>query len=369
MVEVRLEGIAHAFGETPVLRGIDLVAKRGEFLTLVGPSGCGKSTLLHVVAGLEAPARGRVLFEGADVTALAPRERDVAFVFQSYALYPHLRVSENLAFPLKMARVPAAEIRRRVEETADLLQIRDLLPRRPRELSGGQRQRVALGRAIVRRPKIFLFDEPLSNLDAKLRLEMRAELKRLHRELRTTFLYVTHDQTEAMTLSERVAVMRAGTILQVGAPEEVYRRPADTFVATFIGSPPMNLLPARVDPREGTLLVGGARFFWTEPLPPAAPREVLLGLRPEHFVVALEAEGGGLDGTVTLVEPLGSESYVHVAAGAAAIVARVGPDAPFRSGDRVSLSFDPDSANLFDPSTGKRIGGSPDRVAGPRSIR
>lgn len=369
MTEVRLEGIAHDFGGVPSLRGVDLVVRRREFFTLLGPSGCGKSTLLGVVAGLEAPKRGRVLFDGVDVTALSPRARDVAVVFPSGAPYPHWSVFENLAFPLKMARVSPEEIRRRVEETADRLRLREILPRRPREISDGETLRVALGRAIVRRPKLVLLDDPLSKLDAQPRLEIRALLKRLHEELRTTFLSATRDPTEAMALSERVAVLREGAILQVGAPAEIYRLPADTFVASSTGCLPMNLLPARLDAREGTLLVGDARFFWSEPLPPGAPREVLLGIRPEHVSLGLEQEAGGIGGSVSLVDPLGAETLVHVAAAAGTVVARVGPHEPFRAGDRVSLSFDPANAVLFDPRTRRRLGGPEIRVATPPARR
>jgi len=352
VTEVRVEGVTRRFGNVEALRGVDLTIASGEFLSLVGSSGCGKSTLLHVIAGLERASEGTVRFDGVDVSALSPRERDVAVVFQTYALYPHMSVFDNLGFPLRMSRVPREELRRRVRETAELLRIDDLLSRRPRELSGGQRQRVALGRAIVRRPRVFLFDEPLSNLDARLRLETRAELKRLHEQLRTTFIYVTHDQTEAMTLSQRLAVLRAGEVLQVGTPEEVYRRPADTFVATFVGSPPMNLIPARLD--GGRLAVGGVELP-AGGLPPSFRGDVLIGLRPEDLALRPGPGEPAMPATVTLVEPLGPESYVHLDFAGHALVARVGPDVPVRAGERLRVSLGLGAASLFDPETGRRL--------------
>ncbi len=360
MVQVHLEGITKRFGKVQALRGIDLTVREGEFMTLVGPSGCGKSTLLNIIAGLEAATEGRIFFDGREVSPFSPKERDIAFVFQSYALYPHMTVFENIAFPLKMSRLPREEIRKRVEETADLLKIRELLSRKPRELSGGERQRVALGRAIVRRPKVFLFDEPLSNLDAKLRLEMRAELKRLHRGLRATFLYVTHDQTEAMTLSERLAVMKDGVILQVGTPEEVYRHPADTFVATFIGSPPMSLLETTPLSQEGVVLIGEARVpvgdalarAWTEV---ASSGRLLLGIRPEHLSIAKVPGEGSLRAIVSLVEPLGSESYLHLSFQGRTLRAKVAGGLEFTTDEEIFFTVSWEAVSVFHPETGRRL--------------
>jgi multiple sugar transport system ATP-binding protein len=358
MTQVELRGIQKLFGKTQALRGIDLTIGGGELMTLVGPSGCGKSTLLNIIAGLESPTEGDILFDDRNVRDLSPRERDIAFVFQSYALYPHMKVSDNIGFPLKMAGVAADEIRERVHQTAELLQIEDLLERKPAQLSGGQRQRVALGRAMIRRPTVFLLDEPLSNLDAKLRLETRAELKRLHRELKTTFVYVTHDQTEAMTLSGRLAVMQDGVIHQVGTPEEVYGRPADTFVATFIGSPPMNLLPATYD--ECSIHIGDEKFETPQALlaqlKDAAPGgEFTLGIRPESLQVSLSVADGAHSARVTLVEPLGPETYLHLLYQEREITARVEPEMEPAPDTTVSFSFVWPAVSCFDANSGDRL--------------
>ena len=362
MTAIRLQGIGKRFGRVWAVRGIELSVEPGEFLTLVGPSGCGKSTLLHLLAGLEVPSEGRILFDGRDVTRLSPRERDVAVVFQTYALYPHLTVRENIGFPLRMAKRPRAEIEERVRETAEWLRIAEFLDRKPAQLSGGQRQRVAVARALVRRPAVFLLDEPLSNLDAKLRTETRVELKRIHEQLGTTFLYVTHDQTEAMTLSGRLAVLEEGRIHQVGEPEAVYSDPDDEFVATFLGSPPMNLLPAEAS--GGRLRLGDREI----PRPPGVGAEgwraiedtpLHLGIRPENLVIASDAREDGehivLDAELELVEPLGAESLVHARCAGARITARVAPAAAHRLPQRLQLRFAAAEAVLFDRTTGARV--------------
>lgn len=298
MAELRLEGIVKTLGDTPVLRGVDLEAAEGELVVLVGASGCGKSTLLRIIAGLETPDTGRVLLDGKDVTALEPRERDIAMVFQSYALYPHLTVRDNLVFGLSLRKLPRATIDARVREVSAMLGLDELLERRPRELSGGQRQRVAMGRAIARRPRLFLFDEPLSNLDAKLRNKVRVEIKALHRELRTTTVYVTHDQLEAMTLADRLVVLDRGVVQQIGAPLEVFERPANRFVASFIGTPPMNLLDARLlpDALRAELPAGCAT----------------LGVRAHDVKLSdADADSVSFEVEVLAVEPMGAESWVH----------------------------------------------------------
>jgi multiple sugar transport system ATP-binding protein len=334
VARLELESVTKTYGRAAALRDLSLSVEDGELLAVVGPSGCGKSTLLSIVAGLEEPTAGAVRIDGQLVNALSPRERDVAMVFQSYALYPHLTVRRNLAFPLEVARRPRAEIAARVGEVSALLGIDPLLDRRPAELSGGQRQRVALGRALVRRPKLFLLDEPLSNLDAALRVSVRAELKKLHERLGATFVYVTHDQAEAMTLADRIAVLRDGLLEQLGTPREIYDRPASAFVARFVGTPQVNL----VSPETLGL--------------PAAP--ALAGLRPEHLAVSRHAAPGSLEARVWLVEPMGSETWVTVERGDARLVARC--DARFEAapGTPVQLSFDRARLHWFDAASGRR---------------
>ncbi|MCG3114615.1 MAG: ABC transporter ATP-binding protein [Candidatus Manganitrophus sp. SA1] len=356
MTEVRLTGITKRFGEKEVLRRIDLTIAEGTFFTLVGPSGCGKSTLLNLIAGLESPTSGEILFDGAPVNDLAPKERDVAVVFQSYALYPHMTVYENIAFPLRMKKEPAAEIDRRVREVAELLGLAPLLQQRPGSLSGGQRQRVALGRAIVRKPRLFLFDEPLSNLDARLRIEMRSELKRLHRRLKTTMIYVTHDQAEAMTLSDRMAVLHQGTLQQEGTPKEIYARPANLFVAEFIGSPPMNLLRGRragegIEMAEGIVF----RLRKAERLGVTLSEEVVLGIRPEDIRLSRPAGEVEMTAEIVLIESIGAEVWVELNWGGQTIRATAPADFDGRPGERVGLTIDPNKVHLFDPETGRRI--------------
>jgi sn-glycerol 3-phosphate transport system ATP-binding protein len=353
MATLALNGLEKSFGATPVLRGIDLEMPDGEMLVIVGASGCGKSTLLRMVAGLERPSAGRVVLDGRDITALDPAARDIAMVFQNYALYPHMTVFDNMAYGLRIRGLPRPEIRRRVEAAAELLGLAALLARKPRMLSGGQRQRVAMGRAIVREPKLFLFDEPLSNLDAKLRVAMRAEIRRLQRRLGVTSLYVTHDQVEAMTLGDRLLVLDQGRAAQLATPMEVFERPADTYVAAFIGSPAMNFLPA-------TLAAGGtAAVLETGALVPFADgrREgpdghpLTLGIRPEHLALAAD----GLELQVELVEPLGSETVVHgrVGGGDQTLVVKLAGPAP--ATDRLAVSPIPGHVHVFDRVTGRRI--------------
>jgi len=353
---VELEHIEKRFGSTIALASIDLCAAPGEFLVLLGPSGCGKSTLLRIVAGLETPSAGTVRIGGTDVTAVEPRDRDVSMVFQNYALYPHLSVRHNIEFPLKARHVPAPERRRVAEEAAASLQLSDFLERKPSQLSGGQRQRVALARAIVRHPKAFLMDEPLSNLDARLRVEMRAELVELHLRTGTTVVYVTHDQVEAMTMGDRIAVMSHGVLRQLGAPQEVHDRPADVFVAGFIGSPPMNLLPGEVvapsagGPPVAVVSGGTVRVGAYEP-----GRRVTIGIRPEHLVVA---DAGTLEATVSLVESLGHERLLacRLPDTSLVIVRQGGSGPPTAIGTNVRLGLAGDAqVHVFDRESGRRI--------------
>lgn len=352
-MSVELCGVSKRFGGKTVIEPLNLHVATGEFLVLVGPSGCGKTTVLRLVAGLEEPSTGRIFVGGKDVTNLPPGQRNVAMVFQNYALYPHMTVAENLEFPLKIRRVPKPERQRRVREVAAMLEIGHLLQSLPRQLPGGQRQRVALGRAMVREPAVFLFDEPLSNVDAKLRVQTRAELARLQRRLGTTTLYVTHDQVEAMTLGHRVAVMKDGRILQMGPPVEVYRYPADTFVATFIGSPPMNLFPATAQ-GEGLTIAG--RFF---PIPQAAlplrPGELCIaGVRPEHCGTAAPDEPS-LALQVEVVELLGPAIQVAGYVGKTWATALLPADAQPRPGDTLPLAFSVENLCVFAWESGQRL--------------
>jgi multiple sugar transport system ATP-binding protein len=355
LAEVRLREVSKIFKGSVVVDRLDLYIADGEFLVLVGPSGCGKSTTLNMVAGLEDPTSGAIFIGGKDVTRLPPKARGVAMVFQNYALYPHLTVAGNLGFGLTIAKVQPAEIKRKVTAIAETLGIVDLLERRPRELSGGQRQRVALGRAIVRDPAVFLFDEPLSNLDAQLRVQMRFEIKQLHERLAATAIYVTHDQVEAMTLGSRVVVMDRGIVQQVGTPLGIYERPINRFVAQFIGSPGMNFIECQVQ-REGSNL-----RLVTEQLHLAIPEsrknaveacrasEVVIGIRPEHVAV-LGSDGGGTDGfsaSIEGVEALGSQTYLNLAIGPHRLVASVPPATAFRAHQRVTVALSAERVHLF----------------------
>ena len=344
---VRLEGVVKKHGATTVLHGVDLSIGAGEFFVLLGPSGSGKTTTLRILAGLESVSAGRVLMDGADVTLQEPGERDVAMVFQSYALYPHMTVAQNIGFPLKMVGTPAAEIQRAVAEAAAKVGIGHLLSRTPGQLSGGQQQRCALARAIVRSPRLFLLDEPLSNLDAKLRLETRLELHRLQRSLGVTTVYVTHDQEEAMTLADRIAVFLDGRIVQVGTPREVFTTPRTVGVAGFIGTPTMNLIKGTWTGSE--VIVGDEALSVARPA--AAQREVTLGVRPGELRIA----NAGLAATVERVEDLGDAHIVSLNAGPLPLKLKgEGPPA-VGEGDSVRVSFAPTSAHLFDANTGERL--------------
>lgn len=344
---VRLQGVVKKHGETTVLHGVDLDIRAGEFFVLLGPSGSGKTTTLRILAGLESVSAGQVLMDGTDVTGTEPGARDVAMVFQSYALYPHMTVAENIGFPLKMVGTAKDAIAQAVVDAAARVSIGHLLQRRPGQLSGGQQQRVALARAIVRQPKLFLLDEPLSNLDAKLRLETRLELKQLQRALGVTAVYVTHDQEEAMTLADRVAVFMDGRIVQVATPREIYSRPAQVAVAGFIGTPPMNLVPAVW--RDDVVVVDGV----PHPVGARTPRarEVTLGVRPGE----LRAGGSGTEARVEYIEELGDHCIVDLRAGDARLKLKAEGQAPVREGEVTCLSFAPAAAHLFDRASGERL--------------
>jgi sn-glycerol 3-phosphate transport system ATP-binding protein len=352
MGSIALRGVEKVYGLGPkavkAIHGVDAEIADGEFVVIVGPSGCGKSTLLRMVAGLEEITGGEIAIGGRIVNQLEPAERDIAMVFQNYALYPHMTVYDNMAYGLRNARVPKAEIEARVRKAAGILELDGLLERRPRQLSGGQRQRVAMGRAIVRQPQVFLFDEPLSNLDAKLRAQTRLEIQKLHREIGVTSLFVTHDQVEAMTLAQRMIVMNAGRIEQIGTPEEVYQRPASTFVAGFIGSPPMNLIDGQA---EGTRLrVAGLDLA----LPGAAPRagRLLLGVRPEHA----EIGASGWPMQVEMIEMLGAERLVHGRVGSAPFTLRIdGRLSPPLVGQTLHVAVTAEHLHWFDAETGRRL--------------
>ncbi len=349
-VEKRYDNGAHA------VRGVSIDVQDGELVVLLGPSGCGKSTLLRMVAGLESVTEGEIAIDGKRINDVSPSDRDVAMVFQNYALYPHMSVFDNLAYGLKNRRVSKDEIRRRVDEAAAILEIGEYLERKPRQLSGGQRQRVAMGRAIVREPKAFLFDEPLSNLDAKLRVHMRVEIKRLQRRLGVTSLYVTHDQVEAMTLGDRLIVLNQGVAEQIGTPLELYERPETLFVAGFIGTPAMNLLPGRLE-NGGMTLETGRHVALPDGLKQAASdAAVTLGIRPEHLRLDDTGEVG-IDAAVELIEHLGADILVHARAGegGALLTARLPGDQAPPAGDRVKLSVSLDRLNLFDSESGRRV--------------
>ncbi|MCA3314459.1 MAG: sn-glycerol-3-phosphate ABC transporter ATP-binding protein UgpC [Roseomonas sp.] len=319
----------------------------GEFISLVGPSGCGKSTALRIIAGLETPTSGRILFDGRDITALEPRDRNIAMVFQSYALYPHMSVRQNLEYGLKKRGVPAAERVRAVASIAAMLQIEPMLDRRPRQLSGGQRQRVALGRALIRDPEVFLLDEPLSNLDAKLRVHMRAELGALHQNLKTTMIYVTHDQLEAMTLSDRIVVMNHGVMQQVGTPEEIYSRPANRFVAEFIGTPSMNMIEGEIRAEGGTPHFAAPGLHVALPKAPSASGPATLGVRPEDIALVGPETPGAIHAQVTVSELAGAERYHFITMGKSPVILRTPATTILRPGEAIALSLDPQRLHLF----------------------
>jgi len=354
MSTLTIEAIRKNYGAVETLKGIDIALESGEFLVLLGASGCGKSTLLNIIAGLGEPTSGDIRIDGRSIVGVHPKDRDIAMVFQSYALYPNLTVHRNIGFGLEMRKVDKAERDRAVQETAKLLQIENLLERKPGQLSGGQRQRVAIGRALVRNPKIFLFDEPLSNLDAKLRMEMRTELKRLHQMTKTTVVYVTHDQIEAMTLATRIAVMRGGRIEQLDTPENIYNRPATLYVATFVGAPPMNLLAATAQ-AGGVATIDGTDIAL--PVPGldtvATGRKLILGIRPE--ALGPSGEGLGLKVRCEVAELTGPERIVTATVGGQRLVAALPAAMGIVAGEEISLRVDPAAVHVFDAETEERL--------------
>ena len=339
---LQLKGVEKAYGETRVIQGVDLTIEKGEFVVFVGPSGCGKSTLLRIIAGLTEVTGGSIELDGRDITKLPSSKRDLAMVFQSYALYPHMTVADNMSFALRLANVDKAEIKQKVTRAAQILNLTQYLDRTPKDLSGGQRQRVAIGRAIVRAPKVFLFDEPLSNLDAALRGQTRIEIATLHRDLGATTVYVTHDQVEAMTLADRVVVLRDGVIEQVGAPLELYDRPANQFVAQFIGMPQMNVIAASAIPSFAQLTGG------------KLPADGFLGVRPEGLRVHHAGSGADVQGKVQLVESLGADTLIYVDVGGVPLVARQNERTPLNEGDAVGVELDPSVLHIFN-STGQAL--------------
>jgi multiple sugar transport system ATP-binding protein len=366
MAEVTLRKVVKRYDEVEAVRGIDLDIADHEFVVLVGPSGCGKSTTLRMIAGLEDITDGEVFIGGDVVNDVPPKDRDIAMVFQNYALYPHMTVEQNMSFGLRLKRFPKAEIRKRVDEAARILDIKELLARKPKQLSGGQRQRVAMGRAIVRNPKVFLFDEPLSNLDAKLRVQMRTEIKKVHQQVRTTTVYVTHDQVEAMTLADRVVVMNNGNIEQVGTPQELYHRPRTRFVAGFIGSPAMNFIPCRMEEASG-----GLSIRLTDQLALPVPTshtdryrghakngKLLLGLRPEHITEAgahLEPGEVPFEAKLDVTEPMGMETLVYFPINGTQVCGRVNPNAGARDGASLRLAANLNNMHLIDDVSGQVI--------------
>jgi multiple sugar transport system ATP-binding protein len=363
MAQVVIRNLNKKYDEVHAVKEVNLDIRDKEFVVLVGPSGCGKTTTLRMVAGLESITSGRILIDDQVVNDLAPMDRDIAMVFQNYALYPHMSVYDNMAFGLKMRKFDKSEIQKRVQDAAEILGIHEYLRRKPRQLSGGQRQRVALGRAIVRHPRVFLFDEPLSNLDAKLRVQMRVELKKLHERLGTTAIYVTHDQVEAMTLGDRVVVMRDGWVQQVGDPMELYNEPANRFVAGFIGSPAMNFAPVQIVAETDGLWVVGDGIHLKVPMPmtnrldPYAGSDVTLGIRPEDLHIASEADPAELtlDAVVEVVERLGSEILLDIAVGRVTMVASVEPTATAKVHERLRLGVNPHRLQFFDSKTENAI--------------
>jgi multiple sugar transport system ATP-binding protein len=353
MSSVQIRDVRKSFGAVSIIQGVTVDIADGEFVVLVGPSGCGKSTLLRMVAGLETITAGEIAIGGRVVNKLEPKERDIAMVFQNYALYPQMTVAQNLGFALELARLGKDEIKQKVAAAAASLGLEPLLARYPRQLSGGQRQRVAMGRAIVRDPKVFLFDEPLSNLDAKLRVQVRGEIKELQRRLKTTTIYVTHDQVEAMTMGDKIVVLNGGRVEQIGAPLDLYDHPANKFVATFLGSPAMNLIEGTIDGAGTRLMLPDGHSATIGSTPAAwAGRKVLFGIRPEAVRFDPEAE---LEAVVSLVEPTGSETHLIAHAGETEIVAVLKERMRIYEGETVKLSFDTAQAHFFDPESGQRL--------------
>ena len=361
MASLDLINVKKAFGPVQILHDISIALQDGEFLVLVGPSGCGKSTLMNIIAGLEDPSGGALRLQGRDITQVPPAERNISMVFQSYALYPNMTVAKNIEFPLEMRKVDKAKRRERVQSVARLLQIEHLLERKPRQLSGGQRQRVAIGRALAREPQLYLFDEPLSNLDAQLRVDMRTEIKKLHQRLNATIVYVTHDQIEAMTLATRIAVMKGGVLQQLGTPHEVYNRPANTFVAGFMGSPRMNLLKARLANGGGTTslqLPGGAQIELPPEVVPAAPagRELIAGIRAEAVSLAQPGQAMGpmqraFEARVEVIEPTGADTLAVLALGEQELTARLDHDLPIAAGQKACFIVDLSKLVCFDAAS------------------
>lgn len=355
MAEIRFERVKKKFKDTTVIKELDLMINDGEFFTFVGPSGCGKSTILNMIAGLEPVSEGHIFFDNSIVNELSPKDRNVAMVFQSYALYPHMTVYENIAFPLKMKKSKKEYVDKEVVRVAALIGLEDLLHRKPKELSGGQRQRVALGRAIIRRPKVFLMDEPLSNLDARLRVEMRAELKRLHHDLKITTVYVTHDQAEALSLSDRIAVLHHGKIQQCGTPLEVYIKPANIFVGGFIGSPPMNFLNGSIQNFQPLEI--NCNGLILSPVLESLPGEnsVTIGIRPEDVIVSDEKSDGYIEVIVSIVEPAGSFNWVDFLWNGVKMKGTAKIDADIKAGSRSFVKISIDRVIVFDADSGRRL--------------
>jgi len=352
MAKVQLRDVRKSYGDLEVIHGVSIDVADGEFIVIVGPSGCGKSTLLRMVAGLETITAGEIVIGDRVVNRLEPKDRDIAMVFQNYALYPHMSVFDNMAYGLKIRGLARSDIDARVKRAGEILELGPLLERKPRQLSGGQRQRVAMGRAIVREPAVFLFDEPLSNLDAKLRVQMRFEIQKLHRRLGTTSLYVTHDQVEAMTLAQRMIVMNAGRAEQIGTPMEVYENPATVFVAGFIGSPAMNFLPGRAEGGGRIVLDGGGAI--ASGVNVSDGRKITIGVRPEHLTPCAPS-AANLVGSVEMIEALGADTLIHVAASGGSIIARLPQGAPATVGEPIALAAVPARVYLFDSESGARI--------------
>ncbi|ADN01172.1 ABC transporter ATP-binding protein [Spirochaeta thermophila] len=361
MATVELKNVTKVYGgKVTAVKDANISVEDGEFVVLVGPSGCGKTTTLRMIAGLEDITEGDLFIDGARMNDVPPKDRDIAMVFQNYALYPHMSVYDNMAFGLKIRKFPKEEIDQRVHKAAQILDIEELLERKPKELSGGQRQRVAVGRAIVREPKVFLFDEPLSNLDAKLRVQMRAELSALHHRLGKTMIYVTHDQVEAMTMADRIVVMRDGLIQQIGTPLQLYNHPVNLFVAGFIGSPPMNFISSTIR-EEGAHLVADEGDFqiivpekYEKALKPYVGKQIIFGIRPEDLTYDPSGKGE-IKATVTVVEPLGAEIHLYITTGQNQIIARTPPQHEFKVGEKVSFKPNLERAHFFDPETERSL--------------